>query len=216
MKDNNKKQYLIPGFILYLAIPLLYMIFGNFESRTILKEIISLATVGALFVFLGQFYLSRANIVNIKGHKFSTVINFHKVLGYIAIIIIMLHPLLIVLPRYLEASLYIEDALLLMLTDFGSKGIILGMIAMILMLAIGVLSIIRTKLKIKYTTWRYVHGSLSLTFALLATWHAVDLGRHMDTFLSTYTIIIASISIVFLIRLYFFNKKPGVKNEQQK
>lgn len=207
MKDNNKKQYLVPGFILYLAIPLFYMIFGNFESRTILKEVISLAVVGSLFIFLGQFYLSRANIINIKGHKFSTVINIHKVLGYAAIIIILLHPILIIVPRYFESSLEISDALTLILTDFGSKGIVLGMIAMALMLAIGILSILRKKLKIKYTTWRYIHGGLSLIFAILASWHAVDLGRHMDSFLSTYTIIMASISIVFLIRLYFFNQK---------
>ncbi len=214
MKDNNKKQYLVPGFILYLAIPLLYMIFGDFESRTILKQIISLFTVAAFFLFLGQFYLSRANIVNIKGHKFSTVIKFHKAIGYFAILVIILHPFLIVFPRYFEASLDIKDAMILMISDFGSKGIILGIIAIILMILLGILSIFRKRISVKYTTWRYSHGILSLIFVLLATWHAVDLGRHMDALLSTYTIIMSSISIVFLIRLYFFNNKTGDKNEQ--
>ncbi|MDC7242622.1 MAG: ferric reductase-like transmembrane domain-containing protein [Sphaerochaetaceae bacterium] len=206
MESKKRIQYLLPGAVIYLAIPLIYMIVGDFQSRTILKEIISLATVGAFFILLGQFYLSRANIVNIKGHKFSKVINLHKVLGYIAIPIIFIHPLLIILPRYFEASIDLKDAFTLIITNFGSKGIILGIIAMVIMLLIGLLSIFRKHLKIKYTTWRYIHGYLSLAFIILATWHVVDLGRHMDTFLSTYTIIMASIGIVFLIRLYFFNQ----------
>ncbi len=211
MENKSKLHYLVTAAILYLAIPMLYMIFGNFEQRTILKELLSLITVAAFYLLLGQFYLSRVNIVNIKGHKYSKVVKLHKIIGYIAIPIIILHPIFIVLPRYLEASLDLTDAFILMVTNFESRGIILGLIALFLLLVIAITSMLRKKMKLKYTTWRKLHGLLSLSFICVATFHAVDLGRHMDTFLSTYTIVMASIGIVFLIRLYFFNQTSKEK-----
>lgn len=211
MENNSKLKYLITGFILYLAVPLLYMVFGNFEGRTILKEFLSLITAAAFYLMLSQFYLSRVNIVNIKGHKYSKVVKLHKIIGYIAIALILLHPIFIVLPRYLEASLDPKDAFILMITNFDSRGIILGLIALFLMIVIAITSILRKKMKLKYTTWRKMHGFLSLSFVILATFHAVDLGRHMDAFLSNYTIVMASIGIVFLIRLYFFDQPSKEK-----
>jgi predicted ferric reductase len=211
MENNSKLKYLITGFIIYLAVPLLYMIFGNFEGRTILKELLSLITVAAFYLMLSQFYLSRVNIVNIKGHKYSKVVKLHKIIGYIAIPLILLHPIFIVLPRYLEASLDPIDAFILMITNFDSRGIILGLIALFLMLVIAITSILRKKMKLKYTTWRKMHGFLSLAFIIVATFHAVELGRHMDAFLSNYTIVMASIGIVFLIRLYFFDQPSKEK-----
>jgi len=211
MENRAKLNYLISGSILYLAIPLLYMIFGNFEQRTILKELLSLITVGAFFLMLGQFYLSRVNIINLKGFKYSKVVKLHKIIGYITIPIIILHPIFLVLPRYLEASLDPIDAFVLILTNFGSRGIILGLIAMVLMILIAITSILRKKMKIKYNTWRKMHGFLSIAFIIVATFHSVDLGRHMDAFLSNYTIVMASIGVVFLIRLYFFNQTSKEK-----
>lgn len=211
MENKTKLNYIISGAIIYLAIPLFYMIFGDFEKRTILKEILSLVTVGAFYLMLGQFYLSRVNIVNLKGVKYSKVVKLHKIIGYITILLIILHPIFLVLPRYLEASLDPIDAFVLILTNFGSRGIILGLIAMALMILIAITSILRKKMKIKYKTWRKIHGLLSVAFIIIATFHAVDLGRHMDAFLSNYTIVMASIGVVFLIRLYFFDNTSKEK-----
>ncbi|OJF75763.1 MAG: hypothetical protein BKP49_09845 [Treponema sp. CETP13] len=130
------------------------MIFGDFPSRTLLKEILSLVTVGAFFVLLAQFYLSRINIVTIKGQKFSRVVKLHKILGYICIPILFLHPFFIVLPRFFEASLDLMDAFVKMLTTFETRGIILGLTAIVLLVLIGITSLLRKKLHLKYTTWR--------------------------------------------------------------
>jgi predicted ferric reductase len=211
MENKSRLTYLIPGGIFYLAIPLLYMIFGDFASRTILKEILSLATVGAFYLMLAQFYLSRLNTVTLKDHKFSKVVSLHKILGYVAILVLILHPFFIILPRYFEASLDLKDAFMLMITDFSSLGIVLGLISMVLMLLIGITAILRKKMKLKYTTWRTMHAFLSLAFIITATWHSVDLGRHMDAFLSLYTIVMASIGIVLLLKLYFFSTKKEEK-----
>jgi predicted ferric reductase len=215
MNNKSKLYYLVPGGIFYLAVPLIYMIVGDFPSRTVLKEILSLATVGAFFLFLGQFYLSRINTVTLKGQNYSKVVKLHKIIGYVCIPIIFLHPFFIVLPRYFEASLDPVDAFWLILTTFDSKGIILGLIAMALMILIGITAILRKRIHMKYKTWRTMHAFLSLAFIFVATWHAVDLGRHMDTFLSEYTIFLSSIGVVFLMRTYFFNNENKEKTHEE-
>ncbi|MDC7227630.1 MAG: ferric reductase-like transmembrane domain-containing protein [Spirochaetales bacterium] len=203
MTEKSRLRYIIPGVILYLAVPLLYMIFGNFPDRTILKEAVSLLTVGAFFLMLGQFYLTRINKITLKGQKFSRVVILHKVIGYVFIPVLFLHPFLVVFPRYYEGGVDPVNAFKTILTTFGSKGIIMGFAAMALMILIGITSMFRKKMKMKYTTWRYSHGFLSIAFVVLATWHAVDLGRHTDAFLSTYMIGMAAIGIFFLAKLYF-------------
>jgi len=190
------------------------MIFGDFPSRTLLKEILSLVTVGAFYLLLAQFYLSRINIVTIKGQKFSRIVKLHKILGYICIPVIFLHPFFIVLPRFFEASLDPIDALVKILTTFETRGIILGLIAMVLMILIGITSLLRKKMHLKYTTWRTMHAFLSVAFVIVATMHSVGLGRHMDTFLSAYTIIMAVIGIVFLLRIYFFTPKAKESSDE--
>ena len=208
MQKKSSLSYLIPGAVIYLIIPLGYVIFHHFPSRTILKEMLSLLTLGAFFLLLGQFYLSRVNIVTLSGQKYSHVIKLHKIIGALCIPILFLHPFFIVLPRYFEAGIDPKDAFSLMISNFSSRGILLGFIAMVLMILIGLTSMLRKKMHLTYTTWRTLHAFLSFAFIIIATWHAVDLGRHMDTFLSTYTIVLSSIGCVFLIRLYFFNKNP--------
>lgn len=207
MNEKSILRWLVPGGIVYLAVPLLYMLFGNFTGRTVLKEIISLLTMGAFFLMLGQFYLSRINEITLKGQKMSKVVNLHKAIGYIFIPILVLHPFLIVLPRYFEGGAAPLDALTTILTTYGTKGILLGLAAMILMILLGAASMLRKKIPIKYTTWRYIHGLLSTAFVALAVWHAVDLGRHTDLFLSAYMITLSALGAALLARVYFFHPK---------
>ena len=212
MNEKSRLRYLIPGLILYLIIPFLYLLLGDFPARTVLKEAISFLTIGAFFLMLGQFYLTRINIITLKGQKMSKVINLHKVLGYIFIPVLMLHPFLIVVPRFFESGVEPAEAFTTILTTFGSKGIVIGIIAMVLMILLGITSMLRKKMKMKYTTWRTTHGLLSIAFVILATWHAVNLGRHTDVILSTYMIIMSALGVLLLIRTYFLvPETKGVK-----
>lgn len=207
METRRRTHYLLTGSILYLAVPLVYMLVGDFSERTLLKESLSLLTMAAFFLMLGQFYLSRINTWNLKGHKMSKVIGTHKIIGYVFIPIIVLHPFFIVLPRFFEAGVAPADAFKLMLTNYSGPGIILGISAMALMLILGITSMLRKRLPMKYTTWRTIHGIISMVFIILATWHAVDLGRHTDTFLSIYMITASAIGVLILGKLYIFGKK---------
>jgi len=203
MSEKNRLNYTVPYIVFYLAIPFLYLLLGNFPARTGLKNAISFLTMGAYFVMLGQFYLNRSNEMTLKGQKMSTVINLHKVLGYIFIPILLLHPFLIVVPRFFESGVEPIEAFVTILTTFGSKGIVLGISAMVLMILLGITSVLRMKMHIKYTTWRITHGVLSIAFVVLATWHVVDLGRHTDMILASYIIILSAIGVLLLVRTYF-------------
>lgn len=190
-----------------IAIPLLIYTLGDFPRPTPLKEIISVFTILAFFIMVGQFFLSRANNGVLKGHKMWKVSRLHKVIGYIFTGILLFHPFFIVLPRYFEAGLDPKEALLTMLTTFDSKGVILGLCAWCLMLIIGGTSLLRGKLGLKYNTWRTIHGILSMMFISLACWHAIDLGRHTNLSMSVYMIALSSAAVLLLLKTYFQKSK---------
>ncbi|MFA8440670.1 hypothetical protein [Yoonia sp.] len=58
----------------------------------------------------------------------------HIYIAYTAVGIILLHPALIVLPRYLEGGIRPWDAFVTMITDLGNLGVVLGLIAWVLLL----------------------------------------------------------------------------------
>jgi predicted ferric reductase len=203
-KENERKSlsYLLIGAVVYIVLPLSYVLLGDFPSRTVLKESLSLLTIGSFFLMLGQFYLSRINKATLKKTTMAKVNKTHKIIGYIFIPVLFLHPFFIVLPRFFESGVAPMEAFQTMLTTFGSKGIILGIVAMVLMILLGLTSMLRKKMPLHYKTWRVSHGLLSIAFVILATWHAVDLGRHTDLILSTYMIIMAAIGILLLLSVY--------------
>ncbi len=205
METRNKRPYLLIGVAVYLLIPLIYLLLADFPERTVLKNAISFLTLGAYFLMLGQFYLTRINKVTLQGNKFSSVIKKHKIIGYIFIPILILHPFLIVVPRFFESGVDPSDALKTILTTYTSSGLIVGMVAMILMICLGITSMFRAKLRLPYRTWRITHGILSILFVIIATWHAIDLGRHTDIVLSIYMILLAATGIFFLLKLYIMN-----------
>jgi predicted ferric reductase len=116
-----------------------------------------------------------------------------------------------VVPRFFEAGITPIAAFTTIITTWDSQGLVLGMIAWMLMLILGLTSIFRKKMGMKYTTWRIFHGILSMAFILLATWHAMDLGRHTDLPMSLYMGAIAGLGILLLLRTYLFN--PAKKAE---
>lgn len=211
MKANLKTYNKLAAILFFLALPLLFWAQGDAPRRSFLKEIISILTILAYFMMLGQFFLSRANNRVLKGHKMWKVLKLHKVLGYIFVSILLLHPFLIVVPRFFEAGITPGEAFTTMITTWDSQGIILGMIAWVLMLILGLTSAFRKNLGMKYTTWRVFHGLFSIAFIVLASWHAMDLGRHTDLPMSLYMGAIAGLGVLLLLRTYL--SKPSLKTE---
>ena len=200
MKTYNR----IAAIAVFIALPVLFYALGDFPRRTILKEAISLLTILAFFIMLFQFYLSRANKKVLKSHKMGRVVKWHKVLGYVFVSVLLLHPLLIVLPRYFEAGIGPMDAFTELISNFNHQGLLLGLTAWILMLVIGLTSMFRNKLPFSYKTWRLIHGYLSIAFILTASLHVMDMGRHINQPMAFLIAILSISGVGLLLRTYIF------------
>lgn len=198
MNTLIKKYNLLVLVIFIVVLPVLLWSRVIISHRALYKEMISIMTILAFFQLLGQFYLNRSNKL-VRYHKMNRVVKFHKIIGYLFIGILIFHPFLIVLPRYLEPGMSATDAFISMITTFKT-GVVLGIISWVLMIFLVLISLLRNRLGIKYSTWRTVHGVLAVIFIVLATWHAINLGRHTDVLMSIYMIVVAGGGITLYSR----------------
>ncbi len=207
MQNNIKLKYILISLFIFVAIPLFILSLQVLPSRTILKESISLLVIVGFFLLIGQFYLNRSNKIFMKIYKMIKIIKVHKIIGYTIIAIFFIHPFLIVLPRFFEAGVDPFYALWLMITDFKSLGIIFGLIAWCVMVALLLTTFYKDKLNITYRKWRVLHIVLSLLFLAAALWHVIDLGRHMNEIMILFIFLLVCIAIYLLAKLYFFKKE---------
>jgi len=203
MEKLIKKYNIIIAIVVFIGIPLLFYSLGNYPRRSILKESISILTILALFQMLSQFYLARSNKVMLQANKMASVVKVHKFIGYFFVSILLLHPILIVFPRYFESGVEPITALIALLTSFDNTGVLLGMIAYVLMLILGLTSLMRNKLSMSYKSWRVFHGILSVLFIGFATLHVIKQGRHSSLPFSLYIAGVAFIGILLLLKMYF-------------
>lgn len=203
MENNIKLKYILISLFIFVIIPLFILSLQTLPPRTLLKESTSVLVIVGFFFLLGQFYLNRSNKVFIKIYKMVKIIKLHKIIGYLVIAIFFIHPFLIVLPRFFEAGVDPIYAFWLMITDFKSLGIIFGLIAWCVMIALLLTSFYKDKLNMTYSKWRLLHIVLSLVFISAALWHVIDLGRHMNEIMILFIFLLVCISVYQLGKLYF-------------
>lgn len=207
MKPDLKIYNLVAAAVLFIGVPIALYAFGDFPRRSWLKEGLSIATLLAFSLMMGQFFLARSNLAMLQIHTMMNVQRLHKAIAYGVLAVVLLHPFLIVLPRYFEAGVDPVDALVTMLTSFNKPGVVLGEIAWVSMLVLSITSIFRMRLikrfKIKYRNWRYFHGGLSVVLVLAALIHSIALGRHTDAPMMVFEITLTVIGLWLLAKLYF-------------
>ncbi|PKQ62340.1 FAD/NAD(P)-binding:oxidoreductase [Labilibaculum filiforme] len=211
MEKRIRRYNIIVASIVFIGLPILFWALGDFPRRSSLKEILSVLTLVAFSLMLGQFFLARSNKKVLTGHKMSTIIKYHKYIGYIFVSVLLLHPFLLVLPRYFESGVEPTDAFITIITTTNSIGVVLGIIAYCLLLILGLTSIFRNQLKMSYKTWRVFHGILSIVFIAIATIHVIDLGRHTNTAMISYFVTLSGIGIFLLLRTYILKSSGGTK-----
>jgi predicted ferric reductase len=207
-----KKGFLQMG-VLFIGIPILLYALEEVPRRTLLKESLSLLTVLAFSVTIAQFFLIRGHRRMFPDSSTAGIVKVHKATAYFFIAVLLVHPFLIVLPRYFEAGITPKDALFTIITSFHSVGVITGVCAWVLILLIGITSFFRSQLFAKYTTWRIVHSILSVLFLMCGSWHAIDLGRHMNPLLSSYLVAGALSAVLLLVRTYIPDRKTKALHE---
>ncbi|MBU2992889.1 ferric reductase-like transmembrane domain-containing protein [Octadecabacter sp. 1_MG-2023] len=215
MKLSAQTYAILSALAVFVGLPLLFYALGDAPRRTLLKEGLSLITLLAFTMMLGQFFLARSNETLLSLFKPPQIQKVHKVIAYSAITIIFVHPVLIVLPRYFEGGIKPWDAFVTMITDFGNPGIVLGLIAWVIMVVLGMTVFFRRKLipkfTLKYRGWRYFHGALAVAFTVFALWHSIALGRHTDVAMSVFFIVLTVLGFAMLAHMYWGTSTPKQK-----
>lgn len=200
MHDPTNKRSLLPGIILFIGLPIFFYVTGDFPRRTVLKESISLLTIMGLFMLLAQFFLTRGGNSLLLGYDMVKVITIHKIIGYVFLCIVLVHPILLVLPRYFAAGVEPVDSLFTILRTYSNHGVLSGIFAWCLMFLLLVTALFRKKMPLSYKTWVTVHKWLSIACIIFACWHAIDLGRHTNSFLSAYIIMLTLCGMLLLLK----------------
>lgn len=207
MSTNNKFLYTFISIIFFIALPSLFFVLAEVSQRTVLKDSISIFTILAFFILIGQFYLSKINEGVKELFKIAKVIKIHKIIGYVFVPILLIHPFLIVVPRFFEVGADPIESFIKMITTFDNLGVILGLVTWVLMLTLGLTSMFRNKMKMTYKSWKILHGVLSFTFIAVASWHAIDIGRHFSLSMSILIIVLCFLGSLLLLKSYIFTKK---------
>lgn len=206
MESSIKATVLCQSALAVPGIPLLIWALGDSHVRSLLKESLSVITILAFCQILVLCLWTRATPSKGKTNKKSALIRWHTILGYTSITIMLFHPFFLVLPRFFTSGISPLNAFDTIITTFN-RGVVLGISAWCCMLILLLTAFIRSRLPIKYTTWRIFHGTLAILLIILSTWHVLDLGRHATPAMALYIALLAAGSILLISTGYI--AKPG-------
>ena len=199
MDTYSKSPFVKMSVLFFGGLPLMLWILGGFPERSFLKESLSVVTMLSFFFMIGMFFWSRTNPLVVKDLKMRRTITIHKAIGCTCVAILLLHPLFLVLPRFFEAGVSPDDAFVTIVTTFHT-GTVLGMLAWILLLILGITALMRNRLPMTYRTWRRWHGILAVVFIAAAAWHAIDLGRHSSLAMSGLIILLTTVGVRLFLK----------------
>jgi len=199
MAEMSKNNLEVKILSLFGALPLLIWAAGSLPQRGVLKESLSVLTLVAFSLMVGLFYLSRINPAT-QRTKTGSLIKLHKIIGYTALPVLILHPLLLVVPRFYEAGVAPLDAFITIVTTFSSQGILFGLGGYGLLFLLGATALLRKKLPLSYPDWRLIHGLLALIALLSTLLHVVDLGRHFNLTTAGLVALLAAGGVYLLLK----------------
>ena len=206
MKTRTKTSPLVLQTAFFSGLGILAFLLADVSTRTPLKDGISLLTLVGFFLLIGQCYSTRFGKRLLSDCRMSTIMKFHEYLGYLFSVVILVHPLLIALPRYFEAGVSPEEVFIIIVTT-TTTGIQVGIAAWILLAVLVGTAFFRSRLGMSYKAWRIMHGFLSVFFLLFASYHVIDLGRHMTLLVSFLLIIVTAGTITLFLRQFVPEKK---------
>jgi|GEM_PF-1142057 len=190
----------------FIGLPLLLYALGGAPRRSLLKEGISVVTLLAFSLTLGQFFLARSNQSVLSAFSLKGVKAVHTWMAAFVVTVLLLHPALIVFPRFFEAGITPADAFVRMLTTVDNLGVVLGIVAWCCLLLLVPTSIARIRLiKVlgaNHPKWRIFHGALSVVLTTTGLVHAITLGRHASFAMASSWVLITFAGIALLVRMY--------------
>lgn len=210
MAEYLKKNVQLHVLTLCVLLPLVICLNGEYPQRGLLKDTLSLITVLSFSLMIGLFYLVRFNKMMIQRIGFASILTWHKRVGYVVAPLLLVHPFLLVVPRFFEAGVAPEEAFQTIITTFSSSGVVLGLCAWGGLLLLLVMALLRKRLPVSYRFWRISHGILALSCAFCAVLHVVDLGRHADRLLIALIVLASSAAFGLILKNYLFSMGAGL------
>jgi predicted ferric reductase len=198
---------------LYLAVVLLPWGLSYIEGLAVrgwYAELVGLLSIVGLSMMLFQFALTaRVDAVAGRSGVDNTMrvhTRFGEYLGYL----ILLHPFLIVLPRFFVApSFALGDVWDLFTRPETST----GMYAWSLMLVWVLMAVFKEKTGLSYEAWRYTHSAGFVAIIILATHHAVTIGRHgrYNAWFDVMWIVLCAMAVGLVLYIYFIRPRSVAK-----
>ena len=158
-----------------LLIPFLATLSLNIDHKGLYSALLGFLNVVAMMAFFVQFPL----VGRIKHLPLFSNINWsmsrHKQVGKWLGLFFLLHPLLILAPRFLVS---VDDGMTSVVEAVTSPQLLTGIIAWVVMILWVLLAIFKDRIGISYETWRFTHLLGFVMVCVLATLHVTSVGRH--------------------------------------
>lgn len=205
MSDIIESSFIRQSVMLFTTLPVLIFTLENDISGNFYQDILALLTIISYSLMLGQFLIIKAGYN--KKDNYVGKLKVHKYVGYVCVAILFFHPVYLILPKLFETSLPPSEAFLKIITTL-SFGVVSGMTAWILMFAIGAMSLFRKKMPLRYSTWRLMHGILSMLFICSASLHVIYIGRHSTMAMSVFVFAATVMMLLYQFAAYY-DRKAG-------
>lgn len=193
---------LVTVYLVLTLVPYLWSLTQGLAYRGPYAAAVTLCNLTGLAALLAQFPLSGRLDAVTRHTGIDNGMRLHRLAGQVVGGYFLLHPLLIVLPRYGIAPQRATDDLWTALTAAESAT---GLYAWALMCIWVLVARFRNRLGISYEAWRISHGFGFVAVAILATLHAIDVGRHgrYDPWFDLLWIVLCTIAVAVTCNIYF-------------
>jgi predicted ferric reductase len=195
--------------VLYLAVVLLPWGLSYIEGLAIrgwYEELVTLLSIVGLSMMLFQFALT-ARVDAVAGRTgVDNTMRVHTRYGEYVAYLILLHPFLIVLPRFIVAPSFALGDVWELFTQPETST---GMYAWSLMIVWVLMAVFKEKTGLSYEAWRYSHSAGFVAIIILATHHAVTVGRHgrYNAWFDVMWIVLCTAAVALVIYIYFIRPR---------
>lgn len=170
-----RKGNLLVAYLAMLSIPYLATRSLAIDYKGLYSAVLVFLNTVAMMAFFIQFPLA-GRIKHLP--LFSNIdwsMSRHKQVGKWLGLFFLLHPLLILAPRFLVSF---DDGMTSVVEAITSPQLLTGIIAWLVMIVWVVLAIFKDRLRISYETWHLTHLLGFVIVCVLATLHITSVGRH--------------------------------------
>jgi predicted ferric reductase len=188
-------------FILVLA-PWAASYIEGLEIRSWYQELVGLLSIVTLSMMLIQFVLT-ARVDLVSGHTGAdNAMRVHTRYGEYLGYLVLFHPFLILLPRFLVAPSFAVDDFWHLVKQPETAT---GLYAWSLMVVWVLLAVFKDKTGLSYEAWRYLHSAGFVAIIILATHHAVTVGRHgrYNAWFDVMWIVLCALAVAMVLYIYF-------------